>query len=132
MQQEKLTSAIASAMGYLKDSIKLMSQENDEDVSDLVWRAAADLEYALFLFSIMNQNESQSSSWKLGLRSKEVEVASVLTSTRDLLEETEGKIKAGELREAHKKIWMARGYLLKLQKFFEKKRKLEKAAKKSS
>ena len=132
MKQEKLTSAVASAMGYLKDSVKLMSKGNDEDVSDLVWRAAADLEYALFLFSIMNQNGSQSSSWKLGLSSKEVEVESILASARDLLEEGESKIEAGELREAHKEVWMARGYLLKLQEFFEKRRRLEKAAKKSS
>ena len=132
MEQEKLTGAVASAMGYLENSMKLMSKGKDEDVSTLVWRAAADLEYALFLFSIMNQNESQSSSWKLGLRFKEFEAESVLASARDLLEAGESKIEAGELREAHKEVWMARGYLLKLQEFFEKRRRLEKAAKKSS
>jgi hypothetical protein len=103
-----------------------------DEVSGLVWQAAADLEYALFLFSIMHRDESESSSWKLGLHSKDVEVDSVLASTRDLLEEAESKIKAGALREAHKKTWMARGYLLRLHEFFEKRKKLEKAAKKSS
>ena len=132
MRLEKLTRAITSAMGYLEDSMKAVSKRNDEDVSSLVWEAAADLEYALFLSSIMHQDESESSSWKLGLPSKEVEIDSILASTRDLLEEAKSKIKAGELREAHKKTWMARGYLLRLQEFFEKRRKLKKAAKKSS
>ena len=131
MRLEKLTGAIVSARGHLEDSMKVVSKGSDEDVSGIVWRAAADLEYALFLFSIIHQGESGSSSWKLGLRSKDVEVDSVLASTRDLLEEAESKIEAGELREAHQEIWMARGYLLRLQEFFEKKRKLN-AAKKSS
>jgi hypothetical protein len=132
MRLEKLTRAIASARGHLEDSMKVVSKGNYEDVSGIVWRVAADIEYALFLFSIMHQDESRSSSWKLDLRSKDVEVDSVLASTRDLLEEAESKIEAGEIREAHQKTWMARGYLLKLQEFFEKKRKLKKAAKKSS
>ena len=130
MKLEKLARAITSATGYLEDSMKVISKM--DDVSGLVWRAAADLEYALFLFSIMHPDESESSSWKLGLHSKDVEVDSVLASTRDLLEEAENKIKAGALREAHEKTWMARGYLLRLHEFFEKRKKLEKAAKKSS
>jgi hypothetical protein len=132
MRLEKLTGAIASARGHLEDSMKSVPKGSGEDVSGSVWSAAADLEYALFLFSILHQDESRSSSWRLGLRSKDVEVDSVLASTRDLLEEAESKIEAGELREAHKKTWMARGYLLRLHNFFEKRRKLKKAAKKSS
>jgi len=132
MRLEKLTGAIVSARGHVEDSMKVVSKGSDEEVSGIVWRAAADLEYALFLFSIMHQDGSGSSLWKVSLRSKDVEVDSVLASTRDLLEEAETKIKAGELREAHKKTWMARGYLLKLHNFFEKRRKLKKAAKKSS
>ena len=132
MRLEKLAGAITSALGYLEDSMNVVSKRDDKGVSGLVWRAAADLEYALFIFSVMHQDESESSSWKLGLRSKEVEIDSVLASTRNLLEEAESKIKAGELREAHKKTWMARGYLLTLHEFFEKRRKLKKTAKKSS
>ena len=125
MSLEKITEAIKSAM-------KNLSKDNEEDVSGFVWQAAADLEYALFLFSVMHQDESESSSWKLSLRSKDVEIDSVLASTRDMLKEAEGKIETGKVREAHKKTWMARGYLLRLQEFFEKRRKLQKAAKKSS
>jgi len=130
MELEKLTGAIASAMGYLEDAMKVESKGNDEDLSGLVWRAAADLEYALFLFSILRQDESESSSWKLGPHSKEVEIDSFLASAKGLLEEAESKIKAGEFREAHKRVWLARGHLLRLQGFFEKeKEKPKKVAK---
>jgi len=130
MRLEKVTRAITSAMGYLQDSMKVVSKM--DEVSGLVWQAAADLEYALFLFSIMHRDEFESSLWKLGLHSKDVEVDSVLASTLDLLKEAKSSIKAGELREAHEKTWMARGYLLRLHEFFEKRKKLERAAKKSS
>jgi len=130
MSLEKLSKAISSAMVYLEDSMKAVSEM--DDLSILVWRAAAELEYALFLFSIIHQGESESSSWKLGLHSKEVEIESILKSARDMLQKAESSMKTGELREAYRKTWMARGYLLRLQEFFEKKRKLEEAAEKSS
>ncbi len=130
MSLEKLITAITSAMNCLEASMNVGSKV--DDVSSLVWRAAADLEYALFLFSIMHQDESESSSWKIDLHSKDVEIESVLRSAMEMLQRAESKIKDGELREAHKETWMARGYLLKLQEFFEKRRKLQKAAEKSS
>lgn len=130
MSLEKTTEAIKSAMKYLEGTMKNLSKDNEDDVSGFVWQAAADLEYALFLFSVTHQDDPESSSWKLSLRSKDVEIDSVLASTRDMLKEAEGKIETGKVREAHKKTWMARGYLLKLQEFFEKRRKLKQAAKK--
>ncbi|MFQ6065328.1 MAG: hypothetical protein ACE5L6_07615 [Candidatus Bathyarchaeia archaeon] len=131
MSVKKLTTAITSAMNHLEASMNVGSKV--DDVSRLVWRAAADLEYALFLFSIISQDESESSSWKIDLRSKEVEIKSVSRSAMERLQRAQSKIKDGKLREAHKETWMARGYLLKLQEFFEKRRrKLQKAAEKSS
>ncbi|UCE43715.1 MAG: hypothetical protein JSV57_05020 [Candidatus Bathyarchaeota archaeon] len=131
MKLEKLTRAVASAMEYLERSIRVASK-GDDAVRDLVWNAAANLEYALFLFSIMPQDVPRSPSWRLDSHSKEVKVESILSSTRNLLEKAENEIKAGALHEAHKETWMARGHLLRLQEFFEKKRKLERAEEKSS
>ena len=130
-RQEKLISAVTSAVRHLEESLKRISEESNGDMSGLVWRAAADLEYALFLFSIMHQDGSEKSSWKLGAQSRETEVESVTVSARDLLKEAESRIKADELHEAHKDAWMARGYLLKLQQFFDNREKLRKAAAKS-
>lgn len=132
MSLEKLAEAITSATDYLEDSMKTVSKEDDEDVSGLVWRAAAELEYALFLFSIMHQDASEGSSWNLRLRSKDVKVDSVLSSTIDLLKEAASSMEDGDLLEAHKKTWIARGYLLKLHTFFEKQRRRKKTGEKSS
>jgi len=132
MRLEKLTKGVTSAIRYLEDAMKTLSKGDDEEVSDLVWRAAAELEYSLFLFSLMHQEGSESSSWKLSLHSKDFKVNSVLESAKGLLEEVKSVMKAGEFHEAHKKTWIARGYLLRLQEFFEKRRKLKGATKKSS
>jgi len=123
MKQEKITESITSAMNHLEGSMKALAKKDEKNLVNLVWRAGADLEYALFLFSLMHQNESESSSWKTDAHSKQVEVSSTLSSVQDMLREVKDNMEAGELLDAHKKTWMARGYLLRVHDTFEKKRK---------
>jgi len=121
--KEKITKAVQSAMKYLEDSRKSITQNNEDELMKHVWKASAELEYALFLFSVLQQNEDQRHSWKVNLESKQLEVTPVITSTQELLRETKTSFENGNLLEAHKKTWIARGYLLKVQEFLEKKRK---------
>lgn len=123
MKRESILKAITSAIAYLENSIAALAKKEETKVVHFAWRAASDLEYALFLFSIMHQEETKSSSWKLKPKSKEVEIGPSLVFAKDLLEEARDSFKADKLREAHKKTWMARGNLLKLHDFFEKKRR---------
>lgn len=123
MKQEKIIEAIASAINRLEGSMKALAKKDEKNLVNLVWRAGADLEYALFLFSLMHQNESESSSWKIDSRSKQVEISSILSSVQNLLREAKDNMEAGELLDAHKKTWTARGYLLRVHDTFEKKRK---------
>jgi len=120
--QPKIVEAIKSAINHLENSMKALVNGDENRVSDSVWRAAADLEYANFLFAIM-QDSSESRSWKLDLRSKQVEIGPLLMSAQDLLKEAESSLGISELQEVYKKTWMARGYLLKVQEILEKKRK---------
>ena len=120
--QQKIIEAIKSAINHLESSMKCLVNRDENGVAGAVWRAAADLEYANFLFSVM-QDESESRSWKLDLRSKQVEIEPLLVSAQDLLREVEIGLDVSELREAYKKTWMARGYLLKVQEILEKRRK---------
>lgn len=103
--------------------MKALAKKDEKNLVNLVWRAGADLEYALFLFFLMHQDESESSSWKVDPHSKQVEISSTLLSVQDLLREAKDNVEAGELLVAHKKTWMARGYLLRVHGTFEKKRK---------
>ena len=104
-------------------------KKNETKVMQLTWRAASDLEYALFLFSLIHQDETESSSWKPDSGSKQLEIGPLLISAQDLLKEAKDSFEAEEPHEAHKKTWMARGHLLKVHDFLEKKqRKGEKAS----
>jgi len=121
--QQKIIEAIKSAIKHVESSMKALVNRDKNEVADSVWQAAADLEYANFLFSIIMQDESESSSWKLDTRSKQVEIGPLLMSAQNLLRNAESGLDVGELRETYKKTWMARGYLLKVQGILEKRRK---------
>ena len=129
MKQENIFKAITSAIAYLEDSMEALVKNDEKKVAHFAWRAASDLEYAVFLFSLMHHDETESSSWKLNPKSKQVEMGPLLISAQDLLKEAKNSFEADELHEAHKKTWMARGQLLRVHDLLEKKlRKDEKVS----
>jgi hypothetical protein len=123
MKQENIFGAITSAIAYLEDSMEALAKKDEKKVAHFAWRAASDLEYALFLFSLMHQDETESSSWKLNPHTKQLEIGPLLISAQDLLKEAKDDFEAGELHKAHKKTWMVRGHLLWVHDFLEKKRR---------
>lgn len=123
MKRENILEALTSAINYLEDSMRALVEKDEKKLVKFVWKASADLEYALFLFSLTQQDETESSSWKLDPRSKQVEIGPSLMLAQDLLKEAKHGFEADELREAYKKTWMARGHLLRVHDFFEKKRR---------
>jgi len=120
MKKNKIITAITSAITHLENSMKALVKKDESEMAGSVWKAAADLEYALFLFSLMQQEESERSSWKLESPLKQAEVGPVLVAAQDLLMKAKSSIDVGELREAHKKTWMARGHLLTIWKHLTK------------
>ncbi len=123
MTLEKILVAIDSSISHLEDSVEASEKDKETKVMSDVWQAAADLEYALFLFSLMHQNAAKPSSWKTNPRSKQDEMKPLLASTKDLLETAKESLKTKNLLEAYKKAWIARGHLLRIHDAFEKKRK---------
>ena len=129
MKQKNILKAITSAIAHLEDSMEALVKKDEKKVMHFTWRAASDLEYALFLFALLHQDETKSSSWKLDPRSKQLEIGPSLISAQDLLKEAKNSFEADDIHEAHKKTWMARGHLLMFHDFLEKKRrKSEKTA----
>lgn len=123
MKHENILEAIKSAMAQLENSVEALVKKDETKVVYFTWRAASDLEYALFLFSLMHQDETDSSSWKLNPQSKQVEIGPLLASAQDLLKEAKNSFETNDIYEAYKKTWMARGHLLRLHDFLEKKRR---------
>ena len=119
----KMLKALKSAITYLDSSIVAMDKKDDNLLTNSVWHAAAELEYALFLFSMTVQNEIDKSKWKLNPKLKKVEVGPTLVTVQDLLNEAEKCIKNEKLLDAYKSAYIARHYILKVQKDFAKKKR---------
>jgi len=125
MLKEKIRDAIDSAMNHLENSMRALAKNNDEKaVVNPLWLASSETEYALFLFSLIHQEKSESPPWKQSSQSKQiVEVGPALVSAQSLLKEAKGNIEAGATERAYEEAWGARNLLLKVQELFEKKRK---------
>jgi len=120
-QQKNITDTLTSAINHLENALKALANEDENKVMTSVWKSAADLEYANFLFSIP-WGKPKNSSWKLDLHSKQVEIEPLLVSAQNLIKEAKSKLNADGL-EAYKKTWMARGYLLKVSDILQKAQK---------
>jgi hypothetical protein len=119
MYAQKISEAVTSALVYLEDAID--SRAELSEVEMLVWKAASDLEYGLFLFSLMDP-ESKHAALKLST-SKRIEVEYLLASTRRLLQEALENLETDDFKEAYKKTWLARGQLFNIHDFYEKNRR---------
>jgi hypothetical protein len=124
MNREKILSAITSAISHLKNSMKLFSNKNQEETFNMAWRASSDVEYCLFLLSLLHPGAVESFSLKRKSMSKQMETQQALISALNMLKEAKSNIESNDSAEAHKKTWQARIYLLKVQENFEKKRKI--------
>ena len=122
MAQEKLSKALSSAISYLENTIEARNKADEKSELKIVWQAAADLEYALFLLTILN-NELEDASWKAGFHFNKVEVTPALKYAKNLLQQSKDNSEAKDFLEAYKKAWVARGHLLKVQEIFNKKRR---------
>ena len=121
---EKILKALKSAITHLDNSMLAIDKKEDDSLlEDSVWHVAAELEYALFLFSITVQNEIDKSKWKLNPKLKKVEVGPTLVTVQDLLNEAEKCMTSEKLSDAYKSAYVARHYILKVQKDFAKKKR---------
>jgi len=125
MQTQKISKTITSALAYIRDAADAHTKGDEDKVIQLTWRASSDLEYGLFLFTLKNEKEDRSSSWKLP-SSKQPEIESLLNNIQDSLEEAAKNLESENLEEAFKKMWIAKGQLLRIHDLFEKKRKTRK------
>jgi len=120
---EKILKALKSAITHLGNSMLTIDKKEDNSLADSVWHVAAELEYALFLFSITVQNEVDKSKWKVNPKLKKVEVGPTLVAVQDLLNEAEKCMTSEKLSDAYKSAYIARHYVLKVQKDFAKKKR---------
>jgi hypothetical protein len=120
---EKASNALKSAANHLENSILALNKKDESSFADSLWHVAAELEYALFLFSIMFPDEGNLWSWKRKLELKKIETGSVLFELKNLLEEAERFFVDKRLLDAYKNAYIARHYALKVQEDLAKKKR---------
>jgi len=120
---EKMLKVLKTAETHLENSMLSLNKKDENSFDKSLWNAAAELEYALFLFSITFQNESDKSKWKANPDLKKIETGSVLVEAENLLKEAEKSIANKNLQNAYRIVYIARHYLLKVQENLAKKKR---------
>jgi len=123
MHRDKIEASLKTALKHIDDSTRTISSSNDKNLlSDSLWSALAEIEYAVFLLSIIEGEKSENPSWKHASSSRQpVELECALTSARKLIESARVKIEKDNLEKAYEETWTARNLLLKAHDAMEKK-----------
>jgi len=120
---ERILKPLKSTMAYLEKSVQALNKKDENLFDGNLWHAAAELEYALFLFSVMFQNESSLLKWKPNPELKKTEVGPMLTEAKNLLNKAEKCMVNEKLLDAYKSADIARHYLLKVHEDLVKKKR---------
>ena len=120
---EKMLRSLKIARTHLEKSMLALNKNAEDSFDKSLWDAAAELEYALFLFSMTSQSEADTSKWKLNPDLKKIETGSILVEAENLLKEAEKSMANKELQNAYRSAYIARHYLLKVQENLAKKKR---------
>ena len=120
---EKILKTLKNANGYLEKSIVALNKNDENLFADNLWHTAAELEYALFLFSITLQDENNIAHWKPNREPKKVDAMPNLGEVQNLLNEAEKHVVNKTLLEAYKNVYFARHFVLKIQESLNKKKR---------
>jgi len=120
---KKILKALKSAITYVDSSMPAMDKKDENSLTDSIWHVAAELEYVLFLFSITVKDKVDKSKWKLNPKLKKAELGPTLVTVQDLLNEAEKCTKNEKLLDAYRSAYIARHYILKVQKEFARKKR---------
>lgn len=120
---QKILKALKSALTYTESSVSALDKKDESLFEDTVWHVAAELEYALFLFSIVVQDDVDKSKWKLNPKIRKVEGDPILVKVQDLLNASDKFVRDKKFLDAFKSVYLARNYVLAIQKDLAKKKR---------
>ncbi len=120
---KKILKALRSTITHLENFIRAMNKKDEISMANSVWHVGAELEYALFLFSITLRDEADKSKWNLNPKLKKLEAGPTLVTAQDLLNEAEKNMTNKKSSDAYRNAYIARHYVLKVQKDFAKKKR---------
>lgn len=118
---EKVLKALESAEGHLENSLSA-SNKDEKNFMDGIWHVAAELEYALFLFSLMSDSKYDVAKLNLNPESKKIGADEIAAKVMELLRESKRALISKDLINAYKYAYIARQYVFKIQEDFTKKK----------
>lgn len=123
VSNDKILKALESANKYLEKSISALSSRDEKSFTEHFWQVAAELEYALFMFSIIFQEENvDKSKWtpnpdiKKGIRYVLAEVRSLLNGAKKFLVN-------GKFLDAYKGVYAARYCVFVVEEYLAKEKR---------
>ncbi len=124
MQQDKIDAALTAALRHLEDSIKSQANNDEKTMSDHLWWATSEAEYAVFLLAIMQKDRLESASLKHGSLPKyATELLSTLVSAQQLLGSAKQNMHVGNYTQSYEDAWTARNLLFEAQEAIERKQR---------
>jgi hypothetical protein len=119
----KIAGALASCEVFLEKSVVSL-KDAPEEFDMCVWRAAAELEYALFLFSLKNADADVTSKWKTESYNRSDQPAKLLKTVQTLVAKSKESTVSGNWLKAYKHAFVARHILLKIQREHARKKRV--------
>jgi len=123
--QDKIKAALIAALKHLEDSTRALSGSKDKKgLTDSLWSAMAETEYAVFLLSLTQGDKAENAPWKHSPISKQsIEFEPAVTSSNEFLRNAKASVEAGNFEKGYEETWTARNLLLKAHEHLEKKQK---------
>jgi hypothetical protein len=118
---EKIAKALISCEAYLDKSIAALKSACEE-LDSWTWHAAAELEYALFLFSLRNADEDVTLKWRAESPEGSRSPAELLNTVQNLVVHSRESAASGSWLQARKYAYAARNVLLRIQREYARKK----------
>ena len=128
--KKNVNSALESAAALLEDAMKAVLKKDETKIRELVWKASSELEYALFVLSLMINEDEKLTKIRMKLDvdpNYKNDLGAVLVSAQDLTVEAQKLLDKKRFEEAYRRVKAARNYLLRLHEAFEKQRKAKRS-----
>lgn len=124
MHATKIEAALTEALRLLEDSMKAAACDDGKTMSDSLWSASSELEYALFLMSLTQGEKQQHAPWKhIPSIKQPVNCASVLASAQQSLQRAKASVQARDYAKGYEEAWAARSFQTKAMEWLDKKSK---------
>jgi len=106
---DKILKALESSANHLEKSVSAMDNRDEDSFAKHFWHVAAELEYALFMFSLIFQEENvDKSRWKHNPDIKKGDLRSALAEVGGLLDNAKKLLTSGKVFDAYRVVYVAR------------------------